>query len=205
MLIHGRIEQSMANGPGERAVVWTAGCDLGCSGCQNPESHRFDNSKEIDVYSLADWILGIEGIEGITFSGGEPMQQAAQLYLLISLLHERRPGFSIGMFTGYTEKELEEGRFKWHSAETGDFIRGDRELWLEIKKHLDFAIMGRYNKLVRTNGKPLCGSENQQVVFFTNRYSQKDIPPTMVEFIIDPENELVNITGFPPEESLSIA
>ena len=200
MLLHAKIENSGANGPGNRAVIWVQGCSLNCSGCQNQETHRFKNDSEVDVFELADWILSIPDIEGLTVSGGEPMQQADRLFLLVSLLHERRPDFSIGMFTGYTQKELVEGRWKWHSRSTGDWLRGDTAIWLEIKKHLDFAIMGRYNKLVRTTNKPLCGSENQDVVFFTERYSQKDIPPTMVEFLIDENSDLVQVTGFPPEE-----
>jgi anaerobic ribonucleoside-triphosphate reductase activating protein len=198
MLIHGKMERSGANGPGERAVIWTQGCSLGCKGCQNPETHKFLSVNEKDVYGLVDWVLGIEGIEGLTLSGGEPMQQVDSLFLLVTLLHEKRPDLSIGMFTGYTEKELESGRWRWHSRATGDWLKGDGAIWAEIKKHLDFAIMGRYNQLVRSNDKPLCGSRNQEVIFFTNRYSQKDLKPTMVEFEID--SDLVTITGFPPPE-----
>jgi anaerobic ribonucleoside-triphosphate reductase activating protein len=150
----------------------------------------------MDVYGLRDWVLGIPGIEGLTISGGEPMQQADGLYLLVTLIHEKRPDFSIGIFSGYTEKQLEEGRWKWHSRATGEWIHGDGLVWAEIKKHLDFAIMGRFMQDLRCMDKPLCGSRNQEVVFFTDRYSAKDVKPTMVEMIIS-ANDIIT-TGFPP-------
>ena len=50
-------------------------------------------------------------IEGVTFSGGEPMQQALDLLDLIRLLKRARPELSIGMYSGYTERELDSGRF----------------------------------------------------------------------------------------------
>ena len=42
MLVHSMLRRSAVNGPGERAVIWLQGCDLGCRGCWNPTSHAFD-------------------------------------------------------------------------------------------------------------------------------------------------------------------
>jgi anaerobic ribonucleoside-triphosphate reductase activating protein len=41
MLLHAFVPGSRANGPGLRAVVFFQGCVLQCSGCWNPETHRF--------------------------------------------------------------------------------------------------------------------------------------------------------------------
>ena len=197
MLIHSRIAASDVNGPGTRAVIWVQGCaGMDCPGCWNKDTHAFDIHREVDIFEMTDWVAGLDGIEGVTFSGGEPMQQAPSLHFLMNRIKSRRPDLSIGMFTGYTRKELEEGRFEWRSAYDGKWIAGATELWRKVQSYLDFAITGRYNQRLQTSTQPLCGSANQQVIFFTQRYSGKDLKPQTVEFTID-DDALVQITGFP--------
>src|SRR3974377_261937 len=72
------------NGPGLRAVVWFQGCSLQCPNCFNPGTHPFEGS-HIPPSEVAEAVFqaATEAVEGITFSGGEPMQQAADLLALI--------------------------------------------------------------------------------------------------------------------------
>jgi anaerobic ribonucleoside-triphosphate reductase activating protein len=195
MLIHSKIESSTVNGPGNRAVIWVAGCTLDCQGCWNPDTHAFDARKETSVEKIQEWLLSLKDIDGVTLSGGEPMQHAADLYILMHWI-KNNTNLTIGMFTGYSQKELNEGRWKWHSRATGDFRQGSKEIWEAIKGMLDFAIMGRYNQLVSCSDKPLCGSRNQEVVFFTDKYSEKDLTQQEIEIQISTEG-LVQLTGFP--------
>src|ERR1035438_8454830 len=61
------------------------------------------------------------GITGVTFSGGEPLEQLEDgLDLTIGLVRGRRPDFSIGIFTGYTLQELSAGNFRWTPADLSD-------------------------------------------------------------------------------------
>jgi anaerobic ribonucleoside-triphosphate reductase activating protein len=196
MYIHNRIANSTANGPGERVVVWVQGCSLACSGCWNSETHPFVKDKEMLISELADWILN-QNVEGVTFSGGEPFQQAPALELLISFIKERRPELSIGSFTGYTLQELRDGKFNWWHPELRTMIPGDAKLSNAILKQMDFIIAGRYNQLQRCDDKPLCGSRNQEVHFLSTRYNLKDLHANIVEIVVDPEAGLVQITGFP--------
>ena len=196
MYIHNRIANSTANGPGERVVVWVQGCSLACSGCWNSETHPFVKDKEMLISELADWILN-QNVEGVTFSGGEPFQQAPALELLISFIKERRPELSIGSFTGYTLQELRDGKFNWWHPELRTMIPGDAKLSNSILKQMDFIIAGRYNQLQRCDDKPLCGSRNQEVHFLSSRYNHKDLHANIVEMVVDPEAGLVQITGFP--------
>ena len=196
MYIHNRIANSTANGPGERVVVWVQGCSLACSGCWNSETHPFVKDKDMLISELADWILN-QNVEGVTFSGGEPFQQAPALELLISFIKERRPELSIGSFTGYTLQELRDGKFNWWHPELRTMIPGDAKLSNAILKQMDFIIAGRYNQLQRCDDKPLCGSRNQEVHFLSTRYNLKDIHANIVEMVVDPEAGLVQITGFP--------
>ena len=196
MYIHNRIANSTANGPGERVVVWVQGCSLACSGCWNSETHPFVKDKDMLISELADWILN-QNVEGVTFSGGEPFQQAPALELLISFIKERRPELSIGSFTGYTLQELRDGKFNWWHPELRTMIAGDAKLSNSILKQMDFIIAGRYNQLQRCDDKPLCGSRNQEVHFLSTRYNPKDLRANIVEMVVDPEAGLVQITGFP--------
>ena len=196
MYIHNRIANSTANGPGERVVVWVQGCSLACSGCWNSETHPFVKDKDMLISELADWILN-QNVEGVTFSGGEPFQQAPALELLVSFIKERRPELSIGSFTGYTLQELRDGKFNWWHPELRTMIPGDAKLSNAILKQMDFIIAGRYNQLQRCDDKPLCGSRNQEVHFLSTRYNSKDLRANIVEMVVDPEAGLVQITGFP--------
>jgi anaerobic ribonucleoside-triphosphate reductase activating protein len=82
MLLHAFIPASRANGPGLRAVVFFQGCTLACRGCFNPETHSFAGT-EVTVDAVAEQVIRTReehGVEGVTFSGGEPMQQAPALW-----------------------------------------------------------------------------------------------------------------------------
>src|ERR1051326_6111715 len=76
MLLHGVVTGSRVNGPGVRAVVYFQGCSLGCPQCWNPKTHRFSGA-ERGVAEIVDCVVrshGARPLDGVTFSGGEPMQ-----------------------------------------------------------------------------------------------------------------------------------
>ena len=78
MLIHGLVMGSRANGPGLRAVIYFQGCTLGCRECWNPKTHRFSGA-ERSIAEISDSVVlahDARPLDGVTFSGGEPMQQA---------------------------------------------------------------------------------------------------------------------------------
>lgn len=200
MLLQGKIDSSEVNGPGKRAVIWFQGCSLNCIGCHNPDTHRFDTSKFVLNEDIHSWILNLEDVEGITFSGGEPMQHVIDLIDLIRHIKDVRPDLTIGMFTGYTQRELETGN--WSTMHPLGFLgHGTSGIWMRIAETLDFAVMGRFNLSRMTTTKPLCGSTNQDVVLFSDRYTAKDFKPQSVQVTISGEG-LVRITGYPGVEFL---
>jgi anaerobic ribonucleoside-triphosphate reductase activating protein len=199
MLVHSMLPLSTVNGPGERAVVWLQGCDLRCAGCWNPSSHIFDtgHDRRRPVEEVGAWILACPGIEGVTFSGGEPFQQAPELRQLCEYIRARKPALSIGVFTGYTLRELVQGHWHWRNRD-GGWTDGDARLFTEIRQFLDFAVCGRFRQPMACTDKPLCGSRNQEVVFFSDRYSQQDLQPQGYEVTISENGATAIITGFPP-------
>src|SRR5262245_10990749 len=97
--LHAFIPFSRANGPGTRAVIWSQGCTLNCPGCFNPETHSFKGGEEVSVDDLFRRLASIgERIEGITISGGEPLQQ---LHPLLAFLRRVRgeTNLSVLLFT----------------------------------------------------------------------------------------------------------
>ena len=75
MLVHGFVPVSRANGPGRRAVLWFQGCNLNCPKCWNQASHPFEGAPT-DGSDIVRRVLALHRareIEGLTFSGGEPM------------------------------------------------------------------------------------------------------------------------------------
>jgi anaerobic ribonucleoside-triphosphate reductase activating protein len=176
-------------------VAFFQGCSIGCVGCWNPNSHPF-HGREIKVEAVVQDVLRARqehALEGVTFSGGEPMQQADSLLRLIQCLHQQAPGLSFGMFSGYAEHELDQGQYWIWGDGSSDQRR--KRLWQEIRAYLDFAIFGRFNQAQPSN-MPLRTSGNQVLRLFTNRYSQADFSEQLTEVSIHEDGQ-VEITGFP--------
>ena len=194
MLVHAIIPASRVNGPGLRCVVFVQGCNLDCPGCWNISSHAFrgpDLAIEAILAELVDCHHQYS-LDGVTFSGGEPMQQAEDLGRLLQGLRSQLPVLSFGMFTGYSEKELETGSY---------FTRQDidqdrrRTLWRSIRGQLDFAVMGRYNRLQPSDAS-MRSSANQVLRLFSGRYRESDFGVQTVEITIAPDG-MTRTTGFP--------
>jgi anaerobic ribonucleoside-triphosphate reductase activating protein len=194
MLIHGFVAHSQVNGPGVRAVIYFQGCNLGCASCWNPATHAFTGLSR-EAHDIAERVAAAHWshtIEGVTFSGGEPMQQALDLFDVIRLLKRARREISIGMYSGYSERELDSGGF-W--TRYGIAQEARRRIWEDIKQHLDFAVLGRF-VAGRPSKLPLRTSANQVLRLFSDRYREEHFKPLEFEVHIEPDG-LVHITGFP--------
>src|SRR5258708_7469610 len=66
-------------GPGLRSVVWVQGCPLRCRGCLAPDWIPDRPARIVPAGQLVDELLAEPDVSGLTFSGGEPMMQAAGL------------------------------------------------------------------------------------------------------------------------------
>ena len=185
MRLHSILHGSRANGPNLRSVVWVQGCvGIGCAGCVNPATHDPNGGTEIDLDDLVQELLykSVPGTEGLTLSGGEPLQQSWDVLDLIGEIKTLKPDWSIGMFTGYARSEL-----------------CDIPIWTAIRATLDFAVFGRYDRTKPCN-LPLTSSWNQELVLLSNRYSLTDFGPQTEEVHIGPDGLFV-ITGFPVKSS----
>lgn len=147
-----------ALGPDVRAVVWVQGCPFRCPGCIAPEWIPLRFVRLIGPEALAEELLAQHDVTGLTFSGGEPMMQAAGLATLARLGRQRRD-LSIICFTGFTLERL-------HQHPPG---AGVPELLAEI----DVLIDGLYIA-ARNDNRGLRGSNNQRIHYLTDRLTQRD-------------------------------
>ena len=147
---------------------------------------------------LADWVLSREGITGVTFSGGEPLEQLDDgLDLLVGLLRCKRPDLSIGIFTGYTLAELNAGKFRWTPAALSRAPKYRKaESWAWLTTQIDWAVMGRYNQS-QPCAEPMRSSRNQALIHFSDRDAKETFPAQELELIISADGTLAQITGFP--------
>jgi anaerobic ribonucleoside-triphosphate reductase activating protein len=195
MRLHAFMDCSLVNGPGRRAVVWLQGCELGCAQCWNPATHAQNAGVLISPFKLTSRIeqaCHLHSLEGVTLSGGEPIHQVQEVIELFLALKQRLPLLGAGLFTGYTEHELERGAFVTYRSS----LPASREAyWRELRCLLDFAVLGRYNYRL-PGAEPLVSSRNQQLKLFSNRYCLQDFEQQRLEVSIEPDG-LTQITGFP--------
>jgi len=176
--IHATEPASRANGPGARFVVWFQGCTLGCPGCFNPTTHPAAGGTELDVAELLARIATTPGIEGVSLSGGEPMQQPAAARAIVA--GARALGLSTLMFSGYTLAEL-------RALPDGPAVLAA----------LDVLIDGRYVSTERL-ATGLRGSANQSIQLLTDRYGRAEVEATPIaEIRIDRSGAAV-LTGVDP-------
>jgi anaerobic ribonucleoside-triphosphate reductase activating protein len=177
MRVHAIEPRSRANGPGARFVVWLQGCSLGCPGCFNPTTHDATAGREIEVSNVLDQ-LRVAKVEGVSLSGGEPLQQAEAAIALLD--GARKLGLSTLAFSGYSIEEIRElphGR--------------------DVLARLDVLIDGRYVAGERL-ATGLRGSANQRIQLLTNRYTLAEVEATPVaEIRISRDGEVV-LTGVNP-------
>jgi len=177
--IHAIEPRSRANGPGARFVVWLQGCTLGCPGCFNPGTHA-GGGREIAVDELAAQMAAAAaaGAEGLSLSGGEPLQQPEAAAALLDAA--RAVGLSTLAFSGYTIEEIR--------ALAGG---------ADVLARLDVLIDGRYVAGERL-ATGLRGSANQRIHLLTDRYTLADVEATPVaEIRIGPAGDVV-LTGVNP-------
>ena len=180
--LHAILPRSRANGPGVRFAVWFQGCRLSCTGCFNPATHAFEPLVQMTVEALVERIVAQgAAVEGITLSGGEPMEQAECLLRLVADVRNAT-ALSILLFSGYTLAEIQV------------MPRGP-----DILSHVDVLIAGRYDE-TRRLARRLRGSANQSIHLLTDRYTMSDIEATPpAEIRIDPSGA-VTISGIAPPE-----
>jgi anaerobic ribonucleoside-triphosphate reductase activating protein len=102
----GRIEHDVhVLGPPGASVVWVSGCGIGCQGCTTPElwSPSAGTGYDLDVLVA---MLVEHGAGHVTWSGGEPFDQAPAVSRAISAMRAARPNVTHMVYSGYPLRHL---------------------------------------------------------------------------------------------------
>lgn len=139
---------SSVNGPGVRYVVFFQGCPHHCKGCQNPETWAEDKGYLLAISSLIEDIKKTKYLDGITFSGGDPLYQAGALIEIIKGLKET--GLSFWCYTGWTYEEIRDGK-------AGEAAK-------EALSYLDVLVDGPFIREKKSTSCLFRGSTNQRLI-----------------------------------------
>lgn len=151
--VHQYIPVTKVEGPGIRACIQVQGCPIRCNGCAVPFTWPENGGFARDVNELAESILNTDGIEGVTFLGGEPFAQAEALAMLGRLL--RHEGLSVMTFTGYVYEDL---------------VASNNQHYSDLIAVTDLLVDGPFQKENLDTSRPWVGSSNQRYHFLTDRY-----------------------------------
>ena len=168
---------SKVNGPGNRFVLWTQGCSKGCSECFNPETWSREIYKELSPTQIFELIKNFE-VDGVTISGGDPLEQEDELLELLMLLSSMRLRKGVILFSGFTRAEI-----------SSNFIRE------QCLKYIDVLVDGRYEKNLKIDFS-LRGSSNQEFYSFSDKISSDELSFDQEIEISSLEGDIM-MTGFP--------
>ena len=147
MNYHNITKQDMLNGDGIRVVLWVAGCNHCCKNCQNPITWDengglpFDEEAENELFEALDKSY----IDGITFSGGDPLfpGNRSEVFRLIKKVRALLPEKTIWLYTGYKWEEIKD---------------------LEGISDIDVIAEGEFIEELKDNNLEWVGSSNQRVI-----------------------------------------
>ena len=147
MNYHNITVDDMLNGDGLRTVLWVSGCMHHCRGCQNPQTWDdksgipFDEAAKEELF--AD--LSRDYMDGITFSGGDPLCPANRETVgrLIAEIRDRFPQKTIWLYTGYEWKDIKN---------------------MDIVNYLDVLVDGEFEVEKKELDLHWKGSANQRVI-----------------------------------------
>jgi len=139
------LEDTMVDGPGFRTSIYCAGCRHACPGCHNLQSWDFGGGRDMTVEQLMRIIEADPFTRGVTFSGGDPMYQAAGFAELARQIH-RRTQKDIWCYTGFTFESL---------------IHDDQR---ELLAELDVLVDGPFIQALHDSDLLFRGSSNQRLI-----------------------------------------
>ncbi|MBB1354243.1 MULTISPECIES: 4Fe-4S single cluster domain-containing protein [unclassified Pseudoalteromonas] len=166
-------------GPGSRFTIWLQGCSLGCKGCWNTQMWPHRERTLVHREKLYQQILDTPEISGITFLGGEPLEQADNTLWLIKMIKDNTSLTNV-VYTGFEQRELE--------------LKG---YWSALCENSDLIISGRYQHSLRNPYLRLRGSTNQKLVYpHGSRLMEESDGGNEIEIVIDSLGSITTL-GYP--------
>jgi len=140
---------SIVDGEGIRAVVWTQGCPHNCYMCHNPETHDYEGGFLMDIEELKEEINSLDSEVGITFSGGDPFVQPEACLEIAKYCHSI--GLNVWCYTGYTYENLLK-------------LSDKQPTVMDFLKEIDVLIDGPFVYKQKSLETKFRGSKNQRII-----------------------------------------
>lgn len=159
MKVHHILPLTKAEGPGTRFCLWVQGCAHGCDGCFAKDLWDYSGGYEVSKEDVIRQLQSVlDQIDGITFLGGEPMDQAADLYPIAAFAREHHK--TVLTFSGYLFEDLLSSRDPAvHQLLSCTDLLADGPF---MKDKLDYS-------------RPLVGSSNQRFLYLTDAISEEEL------------------------------
>lgn len=138
---------SIVDGVGLRTVIWTQGCKHNCEGCHNPQTHSFSDGYETTSEHIIEVLSTLKLQKGITFSGGDPFEQAEACALIAKAAHSFN--LDVWAYTGYIFE---------------DIINSNNNDWKHFLNEIDVLVDGPFIMNKKTLLLKFRGSENQRLI-----------------------------------------
>lgn len=145
----GKKENSLVNGEGMRYVIFVSGCSHHCKGCQNSEMLNYtygDNWDTDDVFELIK--SNIDFIDGVTYSGGDPIDQSEALIDLSKRI-KTELHINIWCYTGYVLEDIKNDVIPYAN---------------ELLQYIDVLVDGKFEINNIDNVQRYVGSNNQRII-----------------------------------------
>ena len=146
--ISGLKKHSSVNGPGVRYVLFFQGCPHHCPGCQNPETHDPVGGTECEISEVVQEILQTKYLDGLTFSGGDPLLQPEAVIEIAAAA--KNAGLNLWLYTGWTFEQIQNG------------AAGEKAK--EALTQLDVLVDGPFVEKLKTGRAIWRGSDNQRLI-----------------------------------------
>ena len=139
------LTDSIVDGEGLRAVLWTQGCSHNCKGCHNPETHDFNKGVLVEVDEVKQLIKDLTLQDGITFSGGDPFFQPEPCIEIAKFAKEE--GLNVWAYTGFLFEDL---------------IKNEK--MREFLNYIDVLVDGKFELENKSLNLKFRGSTNQRII-----------------------------------------
>lgn len=185
--------QDTLNGPGYRTVLFVAGCEHHCKGCHNPETWDPDSGKPFTDKEMNEIIESLKNpdIDGITFSGGDPLYVFNLCTILdICRTIRRTPetsNKSIWVYTGYVfEERIKSYCNRVNKQDFDTYSDISNKTWCtfnEILKLIDVLVDGPFIESLKDSNYTFAGSTNQRLI---------DMKATLINVSRDELGNIIN-------------
>ncbi len=157
--VAGFVNDSVVDGPGLRFTLFVQGCPLSCEGCHNPQTQPFEGGKVKSFDEIFELIEKNPLLDGVTFSGGEPLCQAEALLPLAKKIKEK--GLNLVIYSGFVFEVLQT-----HPALKPSF---------ELVCLADTLIDGPFILSQKEFGLKFKGSKNQRIIDVSSTLKSNEI------------------------------